>query len=66
MGYKGQQDYTKAISFYIKSAAKGGLYSMLMLAKMYRNGEGVERNPKEAIRWLKKIVESKFKFSVCL
>jgi TPR repeat protein len=45
------KDLTKAISLFQKSAAKGDVYALLGLEVAYRNGQGVNRDEKEAQRY---------------
>lgn len=54
--YRGQgvaQDFEKAFELYKKSAEKGNVYAAYELAKMLRDGIGVEANPQEAVAQFK-------------
>jgi TPR repeat protein len=45
------RDLTKAVSFYHKAAEQGHTKSQFYLGQMYRNGDGVEKDPDAAFKW---------------
>lgn len=49
-----EQDYDKAIEWYKKAARKKDTDSMCAIAKLYEEGKGVEKNLKEAQKWMQK------------
>lgn len=50
-------DATEAVRWYRKSATQGYSNAQYNLGVMYLRGEGVERNPKAAINWLRLAAE---------
>jgi len=46
-------DFAKAVDWYRKAATHGELEAQLSLASCYLAGQGVEKNPLEAARWLR-------------
>jgi hypothetical protein len=51
--YASVTDYAKAVAWYRKAASRGELEAQLSLASCYLAGQGVEKNPTEAARWLR-------------
>lgn len=49
-----EQDYAKAMEWYKKAAKKRDTDSMFAIAKLYEEGKGVEKNLKEAQKWMQK------------
>jgi hypothetical protein len=56
MGVKlyNEGDYNGALQYYTKAAELGDLIAHYQLARMYHEGEGVEKNMKKAVRHLEK------------
>lgn len=52
-----KQNYANAVYWYKKSAEAGYTDSMVMLAKCYLNGHGVEKDATQAVEWFKKGAE---------
>ena len=50
------RDMERAFNYYKKAAEGGNTKSCLILAKMYRNGEYVEQNYQEALRYYTRVV----------
>jgi len=48
------QNFSKAVKILQPIAARGDQVAQYQLAVLYRNGQGVKANPKEAFRWMKK------------
>jgi len=51
--YSSVADFTEAVTWYRKAALGGELEAQLSLASCYLAGQGVEKNPLEAARWLR-------------
>lgn len=51
-------DYEKAKNFLFPSADKGNGDAQYYLSLMYASGVGVDKNPQEAVRWLKKAADN--------
>jgi TPR repeat protein len=54
-----EQNYEKACDWLIKSANQDYSRSQILLAGIYHDGIGTNKNPSEAVRWLQKAVETK-------
>ena len=52
MGLVGAADFTKARTWYLRSANQGNADAMLQLAKMNGLGQGGPVDKKEAVKWL--------------
>ncbi|MEW5735046.1 MAG: tetratricopeptide repeat protein [Thermodesulfobacteriota bacterium] len=50
--------YSQALAGYKARAARGDSSSMRNLGLMYLNGQGVPRNPREALRWFVKAADA--------
>ena len=60
MSYKGlgvEQDYTKALEWFTKSAEQGNATAQVSLGYMYSHGEGVEQDYAKALEWYLKAAE---------
>lgn len=58
--YYSSNNFSEAFASYKLSAEKGNAYSMTQLGMMYKNGQGVEKNNEEAIKWLEKAKVKKY------
>ena len=56
-GWGVSKNYSKAISYYTKSANKGDDYAQGQLGYHYYYGEGIEENRKLSYYWFKKSAE---------
>lgn len=54
-----QQDYAKAREWLTKSAEQDYSEAQMLLAAIYNDGIGTDKNPSEAVRWLQKAIEKK-------
>jgi hypothetical protein len=52
-----EQDYTLAVDWYYKAAAKGAADAQYNLGTMYEAGKGVVQDPRQAFEWYKKSAE---------
>ncbi|TNH89340.1 hypothetical protein CF138_04580 [Aeromonas hydrophila] len=52
-----EQDYNKALTWYLKAAEQGHADAQNSLGTMYENGYGVEKNDCEAANWYRKSAE---------
>ena len=59
-GHGVPQNYTEALKWYRKSAAKGHAPAQHSLANMLAGGVGVARNSEEAVEWFRKAAEQDF------
>jgi tetratricopeptide (TPR) repeat protein len=56
--YAKNLEYEKAIFWYRKAAEAGNATAMFNLGKSYRNGEGVEKDNREAVSWYRKAAKA--------
>jgi TPR repeat protein len=52
------KDYARAAAAYRKAAEAEGGYGQFMLANMYLAGEGMKRDPKQHLHWMRKSAEN--------
>lgn len=52
------KDYTRAAAAYRKAAEAEGGYGQFMLASMYLAGEGVKRDPRQHLHWMRQSAEN--------
>lgn len=50
-GVKYEQDYKKAVQYYLEAAEVGNAEAQFVLGLCYKNGKGVKQNPTEAVKW---------------
>lgn len=55
-----KKDIKKAAEFYKKSAELGEVEAQLRIARMYINGDGVEKDDKQGLRWANVCAEKNF------
>ena len=53
-----EKDYPGALAAYQTAAEAGGEYGQFMLANMYLAGEGVKRDPKQYLHWMRRSAEN--------
>ncbi len=53
-----EQDYKKAMEWYLKSAALGNASAMYNIGSAYENGLGVKRDMEKATEWYQKAVDA--------
>jgi TPR repeat protein len=57
LGERVNQDYTKAVEWYLKSAEQGDSVAQCNLGDCYYNGEGVNQDYTKAVEWYFKSAE---------
>ena len=60
-----EQDYSKAVEWYRKSAEQGYARAQYVLGICYRLGEGVPQDYKEAVKWYRKSAEQGYAEAQC-
>lgn len=61
--YQGLLSMKKAFDFFLVGAERGDITSQFYLGKMYENGECVEKNMDEAVKWYRKSAERRDKIA---
>ena len=55
MGAGVDQDYKKAMEWYLKAAKKGMQNAMDAIGKLYEDGKGVPQDYKKGVEWYSKV-----------